>query len=149
MEQAGHSDHYRIGQLAAELGLNPKTIRYYEELGLLPPAARTLAGYRLYTVVERDWLRFIIKAKATGLTLAEIGDILALRRDGQEPCAHIGAMLDRKLAVVEAQLRALTEVRDELLALRAEAATGACGGDVCGIIERHAPRRRPAPVPTV
>jgi MerR family Zn(II)-responsive transcriptional regulator of zntA len=115
-------------------------------LGLLTPATRTPAGYRQYTHVEREALRFVIKAKAAGLTLAEIGDILALRRDGQEPCAHVRALLDRKLAVVEAQVWALSALRDELRALRdAAAARTACDGTVCGIIEHHAPRRHDEP----
>lgn len=138
-----HAGRYHIGRLAAELGLNPRTIRYYEALGLLAPPARSLAGYRQYTGSERETLRFIIKAKASGLTLAEIGEILALRREGHEPCAHVRAMLDRKLPVVEAQLRALAAFRDELLTLRAAATvTTTCDGTVCGIIERHAPRHR-------
>ena len=49
---------YRIGQLAAEFRLNAKTFRYYEELGLLAPTARTGAGYRQYTSAEREILRF-------------------------------------------------------------------------------------------
>lgn len=135
-------DQCLIGRLAAELGINAKTIRYYETLGLVAPPTRTAAGYRRYTGVERDTLRFVIEAKASGLTLAEIGDILALRRAGQEPCAHVRAMLDRKLAAVEAQLRALSTLRDELLTLRdAAAAVTACDGTVCGIIEQHASRR--------
>ena len=142
-------EHYRIGQLAAELGINPKTIRYYEELELLTPATRNAAGYRQYTSSERDTLRFVLKAKASGLTLGEIGDILALRRDGQEPCPHVRVMLDRKLAAVEAQLRALSAFRDELLALRDMAATTACDGEVCGIIAHHAPRPHAGGVPAV
>ena len=141
--------YYRIGQLAADLGLNPKTIRYYEELGLLAPVARSVAGYRQYRSGERDTLRFIIKAKAAGLTLAEIGDILALRREGQEPCQQVRAIVDRKLAAVEAQLRGLAAFRDELLALRDAPIAGAtCDGAVCGIIERHVSRQPAGPVPT-
>ena len=139
---------YRIGQLAAEFGLNPKTVRYYEELQLLAPAVRTPAGYRQYTGAERDTLRFIIKAKASGLTLAEIGAILAVRRDGLEPCQQVRDILDRKLAAAEAQLRALAAFRDELRALRDTAAVdAACDGAVCGIIERHVPRSGADTVP--
>jgi len=84
-----------------------------------------------------------MKAKASGLTLAGIGEILALRREGREPCAHVRVMLDRKLAVVEAQLRTLAAFRDELRTLRdVAAASTACDGAVCGIIEHHAPQRR-------
>lgn len=134
-----------IGQLGIAVGLNPKTIRYYEEVGLVPLPARNRAGYRVYTADARACLGFIIKAKATGLTLAEIGELLALRRDGQPPCVQLRVTLDRKLAVVEAQLRALTDFRHELLALRASAAASdARTGAVCGVIERHSARREHA-----
>lgn len=130
----------RIGELAAEFGLNPKTIRYYEELGLLPAPQRTEAGYRLYGAVDRERLGFIVKAKAVGLTLAEIGEILALRQEGERPCGHVLALLDRKLTAVEEQLRALSDFRQELLALRHEAQdTARVGTAVCGIIEQHEP----------
>ncbi len=141
-------EHYHIGQLAAELGRNPKTIRSYEALGILAPATRSPAGYRRYTRAERDARHFIITAKAAGLTLAELGAILALRRDGQEPCAHLRALLDGKLAAVEAQLRVLTAFRDALRTLRDAAETTDRDGAVCGIIERHAAGRAADPVVT-
>ncbi len=128
----------RIGELATELGLNPKTIRYYEEIGLLPAPQRTPAGYRLYTAADRERLQFIGKAKAIGLTLEEIREILTLRRDGERPCAHVLALLDQKLATVDAQLRTLTDFRQDLVALREEAAETMSGDAcVCGIIELH------------
>ena len=133
----------RIGALAGELGLNPKTIRYYEQIGLLPAPRRSPAGYRLYGDAARGRLRFIAKAKAVGLTLAEIGDLLALRDAGTEPCPHLGGLIDRKLAAVDEQLRLLADVRDELAALRAEAAAIPCSSaPICGVIERHEPARR-------
>ena len=112
----------RIGELATELGLNPKTIRYYEEIGLLPTPQRTPAGYRLYSAADRERLQFIGKAKAIGLTLEEIREILMLRRDGERPCAHVLGLLDQKLATVDAQLRTLTDFRQDLVALRQAAA---------------------------
>ncbi|KPV54529.1 MerR family transcriptional regulator [Kouleothrix aurantiaca] len=131
----------RIGELATELGINPKTIRYYEEIGLLPPAKRTDNGYRLYGDADRERLHFISKAKAVGLTLEEIGQILALRRTGAPPCEHVVGLLDHKLRAVEEQLRTLSDFRTELLTLREEARqtrhTDAC---VCGIIEQHTAR---------
>lgn len=128
----------RIGELAAELGLNPKTIRYYEEIGLLPPAKRTENGYRLYDSDDRERLQFISKAKAVGLSLEEIGEILTVRHSGVQPCEHVLGLLDHKLVAVEEQLRALSDFRQELLSLRKEAnqtmRSEAC---VCGIIELH------------
>ncbi len=133
----------RIGELAAELGLNPKTIRYYEEIGLLPQPRRTQSGYRLYDGRDLERLRFIGKAKAIGLSLEEIGDILALRRDGQQPCEHVLALLDRKLNALEEHLRALTEFRQDLVALRESAAKKVTRkAHFCRLIEQHEPRSR-------
>lgn len=133
----------RIGELAAALGLNPKTIRYYEEIGLLPAPPRTAAGYRLYGEGDAERLRFIGQAKAIGFTLEQIGEILGVRDAGRPPCEHVLSLLDRRLAEVDAQLRTLSDVRHELATLRKEAAAapvpaGAC---VCGLIERHATTR--------
>jgi MerR family Zn(II)-responsive transcriptional regulator of zntA len=136
----------RIGELAAELGLNPKTIRYYEQIGLLPAAPRTESGYRVYGAADVERLRFIGKAKAIGLSLAEIGEILALRRAGRAPCAHVLELLDRKLAAVDRQFRTLHDVRRELVGLRKEAVrTASAEACVCGIIERHEPADRAEP----
>lgn len=138
----------RIGELAAELGLNPKTIRYYESIGLLPPPRRTAARYRLYGEADRQRLRFIRKARAIGLTLAEIREILDLRQQGEQPCAHVLALLDHKLAAIEQQLRALEDFRDELVTLRGEAAERLTDdGCVCGIIEHHAAGEHSALLP--
>ncbi len=142
----------RIGEVAAAVGLNPKTLRYYEEIGLLPPPPRTATGYRLYDEEAAERLRFILQARAVGLTLEEISEIMRLRGDGQEPCAHVLALLDRKLMAIEAQLRTLAEARDELVALRQVAReTVQCDGRICGIIERHHSARQgsrtgPAPL---
>lgn len=141
MEYTATAHQVRIGELATELGINPKTIRYYEEIGLLPRAKRTDNGYRLYGDADRERLHFISKAKAVGLTLEEIGQILALRRTGAPPCEHVVGLLDHKLRAVEEQLRTLSDFRTELLTLREEARqtrhTDAC---VCGIIEQHTAR---------
>lgn len=128
----------RIGELAAALGVNPKTIRYYEELGLLPAPKRETNGYRVYDAADRDRLGFIAKAKAIGFTLDEIAEVLALRRAGEQPCEHVLTLLDRKLAAVDEQLARLLEVRADLTALREEAAhTMTQDAVVCGIIEHH------------
>ncbi len=136
--QDTHKTQVPIGMLAKQLRLNPKTIRYYEEIGLLPEPRRTVAGYRMYGEADLARLRFIGKAKTIGLTLHEISQILALRREGRPPCEHVLALLDRKLATVDEQLRILAEFRQDLVALRDEAAqTMTAEACVCGIIEQH------------
>jgi DNA-binding transcriptional MerR regulator len=138
---------FRIGELAAALGLNPKTIRYYEQIGLLPEPQRTSSGYRRYGQDDLERLRFIGKAKAIGLTLEEIKQVLTIRRDGKAPCEHVRALLEQKLAAIDRQLRALADVRRELITLRDEASrTAAADACVCGIIEQHQPSARTEPV---
>jgi DNA-binding transcriptional MerR regulator len=143
MEQVTTRAQVRIGELAREFGLNPKTLRYYEEIGLLPPPERAENGYRLYDDANRQRLRFISQAKAVGLTLEEISQILALQGAGTPPCEHVLGILDHKLQAVDEQLRTLTNFRAELVTLREEARktmrTDAC---VCGIIEQHTARHR-------
>jgi len=62
----------KIGDLAAQAGVTPDTLRYYERLGLLPPPHRTRTGYRLYDGVFPERIGFIHKAQALGLTLEEV-----------------------------------------------------------------------------
>ena len=139
----GRSGEVRIGELAAELGLNPKTIRYYEEAGLLPAPRRDASGYRRFERAHRERLRFIVKAKRVGLTLREIGEILALRDGGTEPCPHVRDLVDRKLAAVEEHLRRLADHRTDMLALRAAAASTPCSStSICAAIELHTPPPR-------
>lgn len=146
MQQTSGQGLLRIGELADQLGLNPKTIRYYEQIGLLPPARRTGSGYRLYDAGDRERLRFIGKAKAIGLTLEEIKEILGLRRDGMQPCELVLELLDQKLAAVDRHLAALQEFRQELLSLRAEAADTSDGdAEICRIIEHHESCRQEPP----
>lgn len=128
----------RIGGLAAELGVNTKTIRYYESIGLLPQPKRTESGYRLYGPADTERLAFIRKARAVGLTLEEIGEMLALRGQGTQPCGHLRDLVHQKLRAVDEQLLALKDFREVLVMLEAETSDTACGGgQVCGVIEQH------------
>jgi MerR family Zn(II)-responsive transcriptional regulator of zntA len=127
----------RIGQLAREAGLNPKTLRYYGELGLLPEARRSRSGYRLYDADALERLRFIARAKSIGLSLKEIGEILAIRQHGECACKHVSDLLDQKLADVEDRLRSLTAYRQQLIDLRLSAER-ISGGRICAIIEEDA-----------
>jgi len=107
-----------ISAQAAALGLSADTLRYYERLGLLPPPERTAAGYRLYSDEAADRLSFISGAKRMGLRLADIKELLEIRDRGQCPCGHTKGLVDRRLAEVEAEIRRLSEVSQQLLALK-------------------------------
>lgn len=103
-----------IGQLANEVGIRPETIRLYESRGLLPEPQRAPNGYRTYNEATMTRLRFIRIAKAAGLTLAEIGSVLALRDSGTEPCNHVDQLLESKLSQIQKQRRQLAVLEKEL-----------------------------------
>ncbi|AFZ69279.1 heavy metal-responsive transcriptional regulator [Deinococcus peraridilitoris] len=132
----------RIGELAREFHLNPKTIRYYEDIGLLPTPERSKGGFRLYGHADRERLIFINKAKAIGLSLEEIAELLSVRKSGGKPCKHLLGLLDHKVKLLDHQIRTMTEFRHELIRLRDESVIAdECDGKICAIVERYeAPR---------
>ena len=111
-----------IGELAEKAGTRPSTLRYYEERGLLPPAVRTTAGYRSYDDEAVQRLQFIDRARAAGLNLAQIAEILDVRDAGRSPCAHVRDLLDRQLVDIDEQLARLNVLRVTISGLRAQAA---------------------------
>ena len=113
----------KIGELATQAEVTPKTIRYYESIGLLDEPPRTSAGYRTYGDDAVERLRFIRDAQASGLTLAEIASVLELKASGARSCAHTTALLERHLTELDEQIVRLTEAREELRLL-AERARG-------------------------
>ncbi len=107
-----------IGQVAERLGLNPRTIRYYERIGLLPEPQRTEAGYRLYEEDDEERLRFIKRAQRVGLNLGEIKETLGFRDRGDRPCDYILGAIEQRLSEVDRSLRELRTFKRELSELR-------------------------------
>ncbi len=103
-----------IGPVARQAGVSVQAVRYYERLGLLPPAQRTESGYRVYSPELVERLRFIRQAQAVGLRLEEIREILRIRYAGKSPCNCVRTMLQRKLGELEEQLAALASFRKQL-----------------------------------
>ncbi|KAA1423925.1 heavy metal-responsive transcriptional regulator [Mumia zhuanghuii] len=112
----------RIGELAEAAGTTTKTLRFYEDQGLLPPAERTPAGYRAYTPEAVTRLDFVHRGQAAGLTLAQIKQILDIRDHGQAPCGHVRDLLDARLADIDRQITDLLALRVNVAALRDAAA---------------------------
>lgn len=108
----------RIGQLAETAGTTAKTLRFYEEQGLIPPPERTAAGYRCYTPDTAARVDFIHRGRAAGLTLAQIRQILDIRDGGEAPCEHVRGLLDTRLAELDAQISRLVALRDSIAELR-------------------------------
>ena len=101
------ASQYSIGQLAKSAGVHVQTVRYYERLRLLGPAARASSGYRLYGAEEERRLRFIKNAQALGFTLREIAELLDLRVSSRAQCGDVQRKAQAKLKQVEAKVRDL------------------------------------------
>ena len=127
----------RIGEIAEQAGVPAKTIRFWEDQGLLPAPALTAVGYRDYDSAILERLAFIRHAQAAGLTLEHIRQVLGIRDSGQPPCGHVTDLITRRLAEVEARLAELAHARDQLAALaqRAEAQDPADCRGYCSIID--------------
>lgn len=127
-----------VGEAARRAGVTPKAVRLYESRGILPPAERTEAGYRTYTDDDVEVLRFVRRARALGLRLAEIRRIVDLQRQGAQPCGTVIDLLERHLNDIDRTVRELRALRKDLnRALEAARSTARRGGDVviCPIIE--------------
>lgn len=126
----------RIGELAERMALNPRTIRYYESIGLLPEPDRTASGYRAYDEADVDRLAFIRSAQRLGLALDEIREVLALRERGEVPCGYVRELISKEIIDVDRRLEELRVLRQELVALDERADKADRGsGRVCGLIE--------------
>jgi DNA-binding transcriptional MerR regulator len=127
-----------IGSVARESGVPIKTIRYYEELGLLKAVGRTEGGYRLFNSDVFARLNFIKRAQSLGLSLAEIKEFLDVHDQGDLPCDRVKLKLEDKLSEIERQIQQLQLLKLELKGLLSgeETADETQEETICPIIER-------------
>lgn len=111
----------KIGELANRTGISPQAIRYYENIGVLPEAARMPNGYRSYDDSAVKRLGFIRDAQTSGLTLTEIQMVLDMKDAGEATCGHVVSMLDQHLVELDRQLHELERTRHRLEQLIATA----------------------------
>lgn len=112
---------YRIGELAAKVGLTERTIRYYEERGLLESVKRLDGGQRVYTDDDVRRLKFIQKLKVLGLTLAEMQELETLygrHHTNAKVLPRLIELLDAHLTTVSERLGELSALRDEIRSYR-------------------------------
>lgn len=126
-----------IGQVAQQAGVTAKTLRFYEDAGLLPAPDRTSGGYRDYPGEAVDRVAFVRSAQAAGFTLGQVKQVLDIRDGGEPPCEHVRVIVDERLAEVERRLVELRRTRDQLrtLARRTTELDPADCTDYCRIIE--------------
>ena len=106
-----------IGEAAARSGVAPKTIRYYESIGLIAPAGRGANNYRDYGADEVQTLRFISRARSLGFSVAEVENLLALYRDKQRASQDVKAVAKAHIAEIERKIAELQGMRATLQTL--------------------------------
>ncbi len=106
--------HYSIGQMAKAGSCKVQTIRYYEQIGLLPVPARSEGNQRIYTQDHKDRLGFIRHSRELGFSLDQIREILALNDDPCHSCEEVDVIARRHLQEVESRIKRLQSMRKEL-----------------------------------
>ena len=122
-----------IGEAASRSGVPPKTIRYYEEIGLIAPAERLENGYRTYDDKDVQTLRFIQRARGLGFSLKEVADLLALYRDRRRASRDVKRLALTHVAELDRKIAELKAIRNTIADLAAR-----CRGDKrpeCPILE--------------
>ncbi|RDU95350.1 MerR family transcriptional regulator [Trinickia dinghuensis] len=99
------SEALTIGHMAEALGVSTHTLRYYEQAGLIRAVSRSGAGHRLYAPADIEWLRFVMRLKATGMPIARMQAFAALRAEGRSTAAERRALLLEHREAVKSELR--------------------------------------------
>lgn len=123
-----------ISQAATAAGLTSKTIRFYEQQGVIPPAARSANGYRIYTEQQLDILRFIKRSRDMGFSLDESRELLQLSLDPSRTSASVKQKAEQQIKRIDQQIEALQQMRSLL-----ETAANRCRGDesaACPILDQ-------------
>ncbi len=107
----------RIGQLAQRIGVSPDTIRYYEKIGLLPPAQRTESGYREYPNGADNRMRVIRNAVQLGFPLKEIAKVLRVRDAGGAPCHQVRDYAKELISQIDQKIGELRTEKQAMLAM--------------------------------
>ncbi len=108
------------GELAKRFDCHPETVRYYEKIGLIPPPTRTAGGHRLYKIDDQRRLRFILRGRELGFSIAELRDLLSLVDSNVYTCGeildltidHLGSVR-RKIADLKRLERTLARISNE------------------------------------
>ena len=126
----------KIGQVSVQSDLPVKTIRFYEERGLIQAAKRTSGGFRLFEPSVLTRLSFIRQSQALGLSLSDIQGILGIADSGQRPCKNVRHKFQEKIVEIDERIQQLTKLKGQLQILIEEAdQRETLDADYCPIIE--------------
>lgn len=123
-----------IGKLAAQAGATADALRFYEREGLISPATKSPAGYRLYETSAVQRLRFIHHAKQCGFTLAEIQELLEIQAQRSACCGDVRRKVVEKKLQLEARIKAMTSMSKALDVLIQDCGSGDGPVSECSIL---------------
>lgn len=130
----------RIGDLGRATSTKVETIRYYEQIGLLPAPSRTGGNFRAYTPQHLGRLSFIRRARDLGFTVDQVRELLGLSDQKHRSCNAVDAIAREHLADVDRKIAGLKALRAELNSIINQCSCGTIAE--CRIIEALAPRDR-------
>ena len=130
-----------IGDVAAATGTKVNTVRFYEDIGLMPTAARTASGRRTYGHQDILRLGFIRQGRALGFSIDEIRSLLELSNHPDRDCADAAVLARQHLRDVEERMKRLKQLRVELKKIAGSCAGGRAAD--CRVMEALAGRDRP------
>jgi Cu(I)-responsive transcriptional regulator len=130
-----------IGDVARQSGLSAKMIRHYEAIGLLPAAARTESGYRVFTPSDLHTLRFIQRARSLGFSLSEVMELVSLWQNRRRRSADVQRLAKRHVEALKTKIAELQSMVDTLQTL-----ASTCHGDdrpQCPILDALVQKEEP------
>jgi len=117
-------DHIKRGELARRSGCNLETIRYYENIKLMPEPVRTDAGHRLYSTDDQRRLRFILRSRELGFSIEEIRSLLSMVDSGAYTCGEIHALTQEHLTSITKKISDLKKLQRTLRKISNKCAAG-------------------------
>ena len=117
-----------IGQLAKAAGIATSAVRYYEEIGLLPPAGRSAAGQRIYAETELDRLTFIRRCRDFGFSIDQVRLLAGLSISADQDCTPVRDIVHAHLAAVKRKLTELRALEGSLRAFASRCDSACAGG---------------------
>lgn len=103
-----------IGEVSKASGITPKMIRHYEQVGLLPPVARSESGYRRYSEADVHTLRFVRQARDLGFSIAQIGELVGLWQDRNRSSRQVKALAQTHIDELDRKARQLLTMKATL-----------------------------------
>jgi DNA-binding transcriptional MerR regulator len=105
---------FQINELSKHANVSPKTIRYYEDVGLLASPVRASNNYRLYDERDVERLRFIRSARSLDFSIEEIAQVVSTLDRQETPCNHVVELLRKHLSEIETRIQDLEKLKEEL-----------------------------------